>query len=99
MPAYVHADIEVTDPALYDEYRRQVAPTIAAYGGRFLVRGGDPRSLEAYGGAEASLARQVILEFPDMATLEAWYRSPEYAPLIALRQRASRGRLVAMQGA
>jgi uncharacterized protein (DUF1330 family) len=26
-----------------------------------------------------------IIEFPDMATLDAWYASPDYAPLKALR--------------
>jgi uncharacterized protein (DUF1330 family) len=34
-----------------------------------------------------------------MATLEAWYGSPEYAKLIVLRQRVSRGSLVAVEGA
>lgn len=95
MPAYVHAQIEVTDPALYDEYRRQVAATVSAYGGRFLVRGGAAEILEG----EGPLKRQVILEFADMAALKAWYHSPEYKPLIALRQRASRGMLVAVEGA
>ena len=36
MAAYVIANIEVTDPALYDEYRKGVGATIAAHGGRFL---------------------------------------------------------------
>jgi uncharacterized protein (DUF1330 family) len=94
MPAYVIAEIEVTDPVLYDDYRRQVAATITAHGGRFLVRGGAITWLEGH----AAPQRQVVLEFPDMARLQAWYRSPEYAPLIALRQRASTGRLVAVEG-
>ena len=95
MPAYLHANIEVIDPALYDEYRRQVGATIAAHGGRFLVRGGATERLEG----SDPIRRQVILEFPDMAALKAWYHSAEYKPLIALRQRAASGTLVAIEGA
>jgi uncharacterized protein (DUF1330 family) len=95
MAAYVIADIEVTDPALYDEYRKQVPATIQAHGGRFVVRGGPSQLLEG----ERLPQRTVVLEFPDMARLQAWYHSPEYAPLIALRQRASKGTLFAVEGA
>ncbi len=95
MAAYVIADIEVTDAALYDEYRRQVAATITAHGGRFLVRGGAAQLLEG----QRLPQRTVVLEFADMAHLQAWYHSPEYAPLIALRQRASKGSLMAVEGA
>jgi uncharacterized protein (DUF1330 family) len=94
MSAYVIADVTVTDPALYDDYRRQVAATVQAHGGRFLARGGEIVPLE--GGWDPK--RVVILEFPDLAALQRWYGSPEYAPLIALRQRASTGRLIAIAG-
>ena len=94
MAAYLHATLEITDAALYEQYRAAVPALIARYGGRYLVRGGAVQVLE--GGAAA--ARQVILEFPDMAALQAWYRSADYAPLIALRQRAARGTLVAIEG-
>ncbi len=46
MPAYVINDIEVTDPATFDEYRRLSPPTVALYGGRFLARGGATQTLE-----------------------------------------------------
>ncbi|HSW03321.1 DUF1330 domain-containing protein [Aquabacterium sp.] len=95
MSAYIHGSIEVTDPETYEEYRRQVPAVIAAYGGRYLVRGGATTVLEGEGAAPG---RQVILEFPDMASLKAFYHSPEYAKLIPLRQRASTGRLVAIEG-
>ena len=96
MPAYIHANIEVLDPVKYDEYRRQVKDTIAAFGGRFLVRGGAVERLEGEGPAAQ---RQVLLEFADMATLKAWYQSPGYQPLIELRQSCSRGTLDAIEGA
>ena len=94
MAAYIHANVEVTDPIAYEEYRRQVPAVVAAYGGRFLVRGGATEVLEG----DAHPQRQVILEFPDMASLKAFYHSPEYRPLIAIRQRASNGQLVAIEG-
>lgn len=94
MSAYAIADVTITDPTLYDDYRRQVAATVQAHGGRFLARGSEIVPLE--GGWDPK--RVVILEFPDMAALQRWYGSPEYAPLIALRQRASNGRLIAVAG-
>lgn len=94
MAAYLHADLEVTDPVLYEQYRAQVPAIIAAHGGRYLVRGGATCLLEG----DTSPQRQVILEFPDMAALRAFYDSPEYAPLKALRQRAARGSLTAIDG-
>jgi uncharacterized protein (DUF1330 family) len=95
MPAYVIGEIEVTDTAAYDDYRKQVPATVEKYGGRFVVRGGRSEALE--GGW--SPKRLVVLEFPSMEQALKWYRSPEYAPLIALRQRGSRGELVAVEGA
>lgn len=94
MAAYVIADIEVTDPERYDEYRRQVAATIEKHGGRFLVRGGAHQTLEG----EWQPGRMVLLEFPSMEALKAWYDSGDYAPLITLRQSASNGALVAIEG-
>jgi uncharacterized protein (DUF1330 family) len=95
MAAYVIAEIEVTDPALYEDYRKQVAATVEKHGGRFAVRGGKVEPLE--GGWAPK--RLVLLEFPTMQKALGWYRSPEYAPLIKVRQRASRGKLIAVEGA
>lgn len=92
--AYLIADVRVTDPARYDEYRAQVAATVTAHGGRFLARGGQIVPLE--GGWDP--ARIVVLEFPSMDALRAWYDSPEYRPLITLRQQGSIGRLIAVSG-
>ena len=40
MTAYAIADVEVTDPAKFQEYRSQVSATIEKYGGKYMVRGG-----------------------------------------------------------
>jgi uncharacterized protein (DUF1330 family) len=95
MTAYVFGEIEITDPALYEEYRQQVLPVVAKYGGKFIVRGGRIEALE--GGWAPK--RFVALEFPSMEQAQKWYRSPEYAPLIDLRKKASRGKLILVEGA
>jgi len=95
MAAFVIGEIDVTDQATYDDYRKQVLATVQKYGGRFVVRGGPIEALE--GGWNPK--RIVVLEFPSMDAVRKWYRSAEYAPLITLRQKASRGRLIAVEGA
>ena len=95
MAAYLMGEIEVTDPAGYEDYRKQVLAVVTKYGGRFIVRGGTVEPLE--GGW--SPKRVVALEFPSMQQARNFYRSPEYAPLIALRQKASRGKLILVEGA
>jgi uncharacterized protein (DUF1330 family) len=94
MPAYLIADIEVTDPAGYEEYRKRVPALVAAFGGRFLVRGGALTALEGTWRPK----RLVVIEFPDMAALQSWYDSPAYRPLVELRQRTSTSSVVAIEG-
>jgi len=94
MPAYVIADVEVTDPATYEEYRKGVPATIAAHGGRYVARGGAVEVLEG----DWIPRRAVILEFPSVERIKAWYDSPEYRPLRELRKRASNSRLVIIEG-
>ena len=94
MSAYLIADIEVTDAAGYEEYRAKVPATIAAYGGRYIARGGATEVLEG----SWSPKRCVILEFPSTAQLKAWWDSPEYRPLRAIRERTARSNVVATEG-
>ncbi len=95
MPAYVINDMDVTDAALLEEYKKLSPSTVAQYGGRFVVRGGRPESLEG----EWNPKRLVILEFPSMDQAKAWIGSSEYAPARALRQRASHSNMVVVEGA
>ena len=95
MPAYVINDMEVTDPALLEQYKKLSPATVEQYGGRFLARGGALDVLEG----EWSPTRLVILEFPSVDQAKAWANSSEYAPAKALRQRASRSNIVVVDGA
>jgi uncharacterized protein (DUF1330 family) len=94
LAAYLVAKLVVTDPEAYEQYRSQVPATIAAYGGRYIVRGGAIDTLEG----EAVTERVVILEFPDMAQLKAWYQSAAYRPLIEIRKRSTHSKLFAIEG-
>lgn len=93
MPAYLIANLTVTDPALYAEYRAGVADVIAKAGGEFLVRGGAVTPKEG-----APFDRVVVVRFPDMAAAEAFYHGPDYASLLALRLRAAEGSLALVEG-
>jgi uncharacterized protein (DUF1330 family) len=94
MPAYVIADVTVTDQATMDEYRKQVPATIAKYGGRFLVRAGAHQTLEG----DWKPNRLVVLEFPTMDAARRWYDSEEYREPKALRFKAGRANLVMVEG-
>ena len=94
MPAYVINDMEITDPQRFEEYKRLSPPTVAAYGGRFLARGGEVTALE--GGWQPR--RLVMLEFPSVDQAQAWLNSPEYAPARRLRQRSANSRMVVIEG-
>lgn len=92
--AYLIAEIDVHDPAGFEAYRTAVAPMIAAYGGRYLVRGGAVTPLEG----EAPTARIVVLEFPDVATAERFWSSDDYAPVAAIRHRTTHSRIYMVEG-
>jgi uncharacterized protein (DUF1330 family) len=94
MPAYVIADIEITDPVGYEEYRRRVPATIAQHGGRYLARGGRAETLE--GGWQPR--RLVVIEFPTMSQARAWYESDEYREPRAIRHRCSEGQAILVEG-
>jgi uncharacterized protein (DUF1330 family) len=94
MAAYIIAEVEVTDPEAYAEYRARVPAVIAAHGGKYLARGGQTETIEGDGAP----GRLVILEFPDMAAARGFANAPEYAPLAAIRQKASRSRLILVEG-
>lgn len=95
MRAYVIVQVEVHDQRPYDAYRKDVLPTIEAYGGRFLVRGGTMTKMEG----AWPYARTVVIEFPSRADAEGWYRSPEYQKILPLRLKASKANLIIVDGA
>jgi uncharacterized protein (DUF1330 family) len=94
MPAYVIVNIDVTDPVRYEDYKRQAGPTVAAFGGKYVVRGGSAEVLEG----SWVPRRIVVLEFPSMARARAWVTSPEYAPARQLRQATAVSDMILVEG-
>ena len=95
MSAYIIADVEVTDPEKFEEYRKLVPPTIEAFGGRYMVRGGAIDSLEG----DWQPTRLVVIEFDDAVRAKAWHGSELYAPAKALREASSNTRMIVVDGA
>lgn len=94
MAAYVIADIEVTDPEGYEEYKLLVAASIEQYGGEYLVRGGKVQALEG----DWSPHRFVMLRFESVEAARRWYDSPENARAKAIRHRTARSSIVLIEG-
>ena len=82
MAGYVIADVEINDPAAYQEYSNQVPATVAMYGGRFVIRGGAYETREGHWAPK----RIVMLEFPSIEAARTWYDSPEYQAILPIRQ-------------
>lgn len=94
MSAYIIVDIDVTDPTRYERYKDIVPASIAAYGGRYLVRGGRAETLEG----SWTPKRVVVLEFSSYEKARAWWASSEYAEAKQLRQQTSRANMVVVEG-
>lgn len=91
--AYWIARVDVHDAEAYKAYVAANAEPFAKYGAKFLARGGAFERMEG-----GSRARNVVIEFRDMQTALACYRSPEYQRALALRQPASRADLIIVEG-
>ena len=92
--AYLVGQITVHNPQAYAVYSTQVPQTIAAFGGKYLVRGGHTTQLEG----QAQGERNVVVEFPNRATAEAWYHSDAYQAIIQHRTDNSTGSLALVDG-
>jgi uncharacterized protein (DUF1330 family) len=94
MPAYVAVQVTIHDPATYERYKELAPPSIVAYGGRYIARGGKVETLEG----EWRPSRFVLLEFPSMERARAWWHSPEYAEAKALRHATASSEMILVEG-
>ena len=91
MAAYFLFDnVEVTDPAALNDYAEEAGRLVAEHGGRYLVTAVTPEVVEG----DPGLRSVVLIEFPDAESARAWYDSPAYQPLKAMRRRAVRNNAV-----
>jgi uncharacterized protein (DUF1330 family) len=94
MPAYFIVDLEVTDPAGFDEYRQLVPATIQQYGGRYVLRGAATETLVGDGQPK----REVVLEFQSLEQAKRWYNSEAYRGPKALRFNTARSKVILVEG-
>ena len=93
MSAFVIADITVNDPERYEEYKKLAPSAIAAYGGKYLARGGKSEKLE--GNWEPD--RIIILEFESLETAKKFINSPEYSEARALRHKTASSNMIVVE--
>ncbi len=94
MTAYVIASVNVTDPEQYKNYMALSPAAIEAAGGKFIVRGGNPKIMEG----EWLRPRIVIVEYPTREAAEAFYNSTLYVEARAAREGAAEFSMVVVDG-
>lgn len=94
MPAYVIVEVTIHDPAAYEQYKLLTPAAVAAYNGRFVVRGAQTESLEG----DWNPQRMVVLEFPSVEKAKEWWHSPAYAYAKAIRQRSATTKMLVVEG-
>ncbi len=94
MAAYVIVDVKIKDPVAYENYKKMTPGSLAAYGGRFVVRGGKTDVLEG----PWQPGRIVVLEFDSAERARAWWDSEEYREARSLRQRVADTNMILVDG-
>lgn len=92
-PAYVVAEVQVTDPAAFQAYAAKVPATLTPYHGRYIVRG-KPEVKEG----DAPKGTYVILAFDSLADAEKWYSTSPYKDLVPERQKAATSNVFIVEG-
>ena len=94
MAAYIIVEVDVQNPAEYEDYKKLTPGSLVNFQGKFIARGGKTETLEG----EWNPKRIVILEFPSFELAKKWWASEEYADAKALRQRTAKTRMIAIEG-
>ena len=91
MPAYVIVEIDIVDPVGYEEYKKLAGPTVAKYGGKYIVRGGRTEVLEG----DWEPKRIVVLEFESTERAKEWLKCREPRKM---RHRTARTNMILVEG-
>ncbi len=94
MSAYIVAQLQVTDPETFEDYRAVVPQVIESFGGRYVIRGGEPEMLEG----AWTLPRLVVIQFDSMEAARRFYHSPAYQEILPLRLKAAEGSVALVPG-
>jgi uncharacterized protein (DUF1330 family) len=94
MAAYIIVDIQVKDPIRYEEYKKLAGPTVAAYDGKYVVRGGAAEILEG----EWEPGRVVVLVFPTVERAREWWDSDAYGEAKWIRYESAESNMIVVEG-
>ena len=94
MAAYLIFDVDIRDPARYQEFMDGVKPALAQAGAKYLARGGAHKVYEG----DWEPRRIVLLEFPSAQAAEDFYNGDTYRKLKSIRDECSSARLVMVEG-
>jgi uncharacterized protein (DUF1330 family) len=92
--AYILANVKVTNPAQYEDYKKWSTAAMQAHGAEVCVRGGAVEVLEG----DWTPDRLVLLKFPSVEAAKAFNDSPEYGRARQARQGAAIMRMVVVEG-
>lgn len=95
MNAYVIVEVSIVDKIIYEEYKKLTPAAIAAFDGKFIVRGGRTETLEGDWQPE----RMVVIEFPTVDKAREWWHSDQYSEAKAIRQRSAHTKMLIVEGA
>jgi uncharacterized protein (DUF1330 family) len=95
MPTYVIVEVSIHDHKKYEEYKKLTPASIAAFNGKFVVRGGQTITLEGDWKPE----RIVVLEFPSVERATEWWNSDLYSEAKVIRQQAANTKMIIVEGA
>jgi uncharacterized protein (DUF1330 family) len=93
-PAYVIAEVEVTDPTTLQKYGEKAPQIVASFNGHYVVRGGKVQALEG----EPPKGYVVVIGFDSAEKAREWYDSPAYAAIRPFRQSSTKSRLFIVEG-
>ena len=94
MPAYIIVDVTIHNAENYEGYKKLTPASVAAYDGKFIVRGGKTETLEG----NWQPGRFVVLQFPSVERAKEWWASEEYAPAKAIRQANAETKMILVEG-
>jgi len=92
-PAYLIAEVDVTDHDGMKQYGAKVPETLAPFPHHYLVRSSKAQALE---GEPAK--GMVVIAFDSLEQARSWYDSPAYAAIRPIRQGAAKSRLILVEG-
>ncbi len=94
MKAYLVLDFSIHDLEGFRPYVANVPAHIERHGGRYIVRGAEPKAIEG----DWSPERMVIIEFPARENAEQFLNDPGFQELAKIRHKTTTSKLVLVDG-